>query len=256
MSFREISVIKGWPETMVVLREWRTRPLSVVLPWFMLSFFIAVGMLLLTYLIALASTPDPTKPTMPFEMATDPMGFLRHIIRGNLLVLALHAVACLAGYITHVALPNAPTIGNRSLALAQRLTGIAALVFVPFATLFSIGTQSWVLGERLSTLSLHLHLGKGQVILSVVPHAVLELTAVFLPLAAWMIAARSGNWQELIAATLVTVCVAVPLILIAAEIEVRTWPRSVADLQQAYHPPDSITSRSSLERMVPISVKS
>ena len=44
-----------------------------------------------------------------------------------------------------------------------------------------------------------------QLILSVLPHALLELTALFLPLAAWLIASRRGEWNQLLAATLVTV---------------------------------------------------
>ena len=42
-------------------------------------------------------------------------------------------------------------------------------------------------------------------ILSVLPHALPELTALFLPLAAWLIASRRGEWNQLLAATFVTV---------------------------------------------------
>jgi len=37
------------------------------------------------------------------------------------------------------------------------------------------------------------------------PHAILELIALFLPLAAWIIASRRGEWEQLLAATVVTV---------------------------------------------------
>ena len=37
--------------------------------------------------------------------------------------------------------------------------------------------------------------------LTLLPHALPELFALFLPLAAWIIASRRGRWDELLAAT-------------------------------------------------------
>jgi uncharacterized membrane protein SpoIIM required for sporulation len=51
------------------------------------------------------------------------------------------------------------------------------------------------------------------------------LIALFLPLAAWIIASRRGEWEQLLAATLVTVAVAVPVLVVAALIEVYVSPR-------------------------------
>ena len=48
-----------------------------------------------------------------------------------------------------------------------------------------------------------------------------ELFALFLPLAAWTIASRRKAWNELLAATFVTVAIAIPIILAAAAVE--TW---------------------------------
>jgi uncharacterized membrane protein SpoIIM required for sporulation len=56
------------------------------------------------------------------------------------------------------------------------------------------------------------------------PHALIELTALFLPLAAWIIASRRGEWDQLLAATLVTVAIALPMLLVAAVIEVWVSP--------------------------------
>jgi uncharacterized membrane protein SpoIIM required for sporulation len=63
--------------------------------------------------------------------------------------------------------------------------------------------------------------------LTVLPHAVLELTAVFLPLAAFLTASRAGDWHELLAATIVTVSVALPMIIVAAILEAYVWPHSL-----------------------------
>ena len=61
-------------------------------------------------------------------------------------------------------------------------------------------------------------------VLTALPHALLELTAVFLPLAAWTIASRRGEWDQLLAATFVTVTMAIPMLLVSATWEVYVWP--------------------------------
>jgi uncharacterized membrane protein SpoIIM required for sporulation len=61
-------------------------------------------------------------------------------------------------------------------------------------------------------------------LLGLLPHAVPELTALFLPLAAWIIASRRGEWDELLAATLVTVLIAVPVLVVSALWEVYIAP--------------------------------
>ena len=59
-----------------------------------------------------------------------------------------------------------------------------------------------------------------RLILTLLPHALPELTALFLPLAAWLVASRRGRFDELLAATAVTVAIAVPALAVAALIEV------------------------------------
>jgi hypothetical protein len=58
-------------------------------------------------------------------------------------------------------------------------------------------------------------------------HALPELTALFLPLAAWLVAARMGAWSQLMAATIVTTAIAAPVLVIAAIVEVFVTPRFV-----------------------------
>jgi uncharacterized membrane protein SpoIIM required for sporulation len=96
-----------------------------------------------------------------------------------------------------------------------------AIAFVLAATLFSLGTQAYVLGGQASTLAAERHISPALLLLCLAPHAIPELTALFLPLAAWTIASRRNAWDELLAATLVTVAIAVPLLLVAGAIE--TW---------------------------------
>jgi uncharacterized membrane protein SpoIIM required for sporulation len=70
----------------------------------------------------------------------------------------------------------------------------------------------------------------------VLPHAIPELIALFLPLAAWILASRRGEWEQLLAATVVTVAVAVPVLIIAAFIEVYISPH-LFTLLTNIHPP-------------------
>ena len=61
--------------------------------------------------------------------------------------------------------------------------------------------------------------------LGLLPHALPELFALFLPLAAWTLASRAGRWEELLAATFVTTAIAVPILLLAGAVEVWVSPR-------------------------------
>jgi uncharacterized membrane protein SpoIIM required for sporulation len=102
--------------------------------------------------------------------------------------------------------------------------GPAAIVFVAAATTFSLCTQGFVLGNEAATLSQELAIGRATLMLTLLPHALPELVALFLPLAAWMIASRRGEWDELLAATAVTTALAVPVLVLTANVEVFLWP--------------------------------
>ena len=64
--------------------------------------------------------------------------------------------------------------------------------------------------------------------LTILPHAIPELVALFLPLAAWTIASRRDEWHDLLAATFVTVAIAIPMLVAAATWEIYVWPHILA----------------------------
>jgi hypothetical protein len=109
--------------------------------------------------------------------------------------------------------------------------GPAAIVFVTGATLFSLGTQGFVLGHQASTLAAELGLSAPLLIVGLLPHALPELTALFLPLAAWTIASRSGAWKDLLAATLATTGIAAPVLVATAVIETYVTPHVLLALR-------------------------
>lgn len=91
-------------------------------------------------------------------------------------------------------------------------------------TCFSLLTQALTLGVIASTIAFDLELSPGELLLTALPHALIELTAVFLPLAAWTMASRRGEWDQLLAATAVTVVIAIPMLIVSAAWEVHVWP--------------------------------
>ncbi len=102
--------------------------------------------------------------------------------------------------------------------------GPIAIAFVVCATTFSLSAQAYLLGDRLAAFARALHVAPALLLLAVLPHAVPELVALFLPLAAWIMASGRGEWDQLLAATLVTVAVALPVLLAAALVEVYLSP--------------------------------
>ena len=143
------------------------------------------------------------------------------------MVLALHATACIAGFIAGSSMPIAAAQRSGFSRWIHVKAGELAILFVCAVTIFSLSTQALYLGFQGSTIAFQLHISRAVLILSVLPHAILELTALFLPLAAWLIASRRGDWDQLLAATFVTVAVAVPTLILSVSIEVFVFPHLV-----------------------------
>ena len=221
MRTEELALVRGWADTQDTLRRWRARPLAAVGPWVLGSLVVAVLLLTATWVVALLSVPDPLVWAPRHQSAWHDYGF---ILYRNGLVLALHALACAAGFIAGSALPIVAE-GHRGWrrALHDR-AGRAAMAFVAGATIFSLTTQAYALGLQASSLADAHGVSPGLLLVTLLPHAVPELCALFLPLAAWMLAARRQAWNELLAATFVTAGIAVPVLVAAAAVEVWVSP--------------------------------
>jgi Stage II sporulation protein M len=109
-------------------------------------------------------------------------------------------------------------------ALDPRQGRSAGVAFVIAATGFSLVTQAYALGRGASSMAAQLGISPGLLLVGLLPHALPELVALFLPLAAWMIASRQKDWHELLAATLITVVLAVPVLVAAAFVEIYVTP--------------------------------
>jgi hypothetical protein len=224
VNVRQLALVQGMDDTRATLRRWNAAPLSAVGPWLLGAVAISAALLLTVLVIARASTPDVTGYLLPGLNTPRTLGSLGHVLFRNSLVLALHSMACLAGFIAGSSLPQqAEQYSGRWRTLHEK-AGPAAIAFVGAATTFSLVTQAYMLGSAASTISAQLDVSRGLLMLTLLPHALPELVALFLPLAAWIIASRRGAWNELLAATAATTAIAVPLLVLAASMEVYVWP--------------------------------
>ncbi|HEX4670316.1 MAG TPA: hypothetical protein VH275_10150 [Solirubrobacterales bacterium] len=212
-------------DTRETFDAWNERSWTVLRGWLALSVAIALALLTATWFVAGLLTPDITPIHLPGLTEPSDPGDLLPILWRNSLVLALHATACVAGFIAGASMPIAAAQRSGFSRWVHVKAGELAILFVCAVTLFSLGTQALYLGFQGSTLAFQLHITRLELILSVLPHALLELTALFLPLAAWLIASRRGEWNQLLAATFITVAMAIPALIVAATLEVYLWPQ-------------------------------
>jgi hypothetical protein len=224
----------GMEDTRATLAEWRSGNWRVLLGWFALSLTIALTLLAAVWVVSGLLTPDLTPWKLPGYSEPAQAGQMLPILYRNSLVLALHATACVAGFIAGSSMPLAAEQRTGFSRWVHVRAGQLAICFVTAVTLFSLMTQALYLGFQGSTLAFQLHISHLQLIVSVLPHAVIELTALFLPLAAWLIASRRGEWKQLLAATAVTVAIAIPMLVLAATIEVFVWPHILHSMSD-YH---------------------
>jgi hypothetical protein len=214
----------GMHDTREALETWSEGHWKVLRGWLALSVAIALTLLGAVWVVAGMLTPDITPIHLPGLTEPSEPGDLLPILWRNSLVLALHATACVAGFIAGASMPIAAAQRKGLSQWIHVKAGELAILFVCAVTLFSLSTQALYLGFQGSTIAYQLHVPIGLLLLSVLPHAIPELTALFLPLAAWLIASRRGEWNQLLAATLVTVLIAVPTLIFAATVEVYVWP--------------------------------
>ena len=223
MHASDLVLVRGFADTRATLGRWNERPGPVVGRWLVGSLAITLALLLSVWIIAMVSIPDPSARFLGTSDRPH-LGQVWHVIWRNSLVLALHAMACVAGFIAGSSLPLEAQRRSGAWRWIHEKAGPLAIVFVICATGFSLVTQAFVLGGGTASLAAMLDLGPGLLLLGLVPHALPELIALFLPLAAWMIASRRRDWHELLAATVVTVLLALPVLVLAAFVEVYVSP--------------------------------
>jgi hypothetical protein len=221
MRVNDFVLVQGMHDTKLALRRWNEHPWAMLRPWAALSLAIAVGLLAAVYVVAKLTTPDYTRYLIPGYNSDATFVDYLHVLYRNSLVLALHAMACVAGFMAGSSLPLSASKRSGMSRWVHEKAGPLAIGFVICATGFSLCTQAYVIGGSASSIAAELGTSPGHLLLALVPHALPELFALFLPLAAWTIASRRKRWNELLAATFVTVAIAIPIVVVAAAVE--TW---------------------------------
>jgi Stage II sporulation protein M len=227
MAAEQLVLVQGMRDTRATLLRWNAAPWAVLRPWLIGAAAVTAGLLGAVLVIGTIATPDSTPILLPGLNERATVGAVGHVLYRNSLVLALHAMACVAGFIAG---SSVPLEAQRYTGFAKKLhdrAGPLAIAFVIGATSFSLATQAYVLGSAASTLAAQGGVGVPLLVLGLLPHAVPELIALFLPLAAWIIASRRDEWHELLAATFVTVGIAAPVLVVAAFTEVYVSPHVI-----------------------------
>src|SRR4051812_46285939 len=107
MRSEQLALVQAWADTRVTLARWRRAPVAVVAHWAAISLAIAVGLLAATWALGSLLTPDLTPWAFPGITHPASLADYASILERNVLVLALHAFACIAGFIAGSSLPHA-----------------------------------------------------------------------------------------------------------------------------------------------------
>jgi len=226
----------GVRHTRSTLRTWQRSPGPVLARWLAGGAAAAVGLLAAVWGVSALDSGYQQVVVLRPPFAVGDAGNVLTVLRSNLLVLALHAMACVAGFIAGSSLPLQAGHRRGLSRWIHEHGGRIAILFVGAATAFSLSTQAFLIGHALAGVSGFLRVPPGLLLLGVLPHAVPELIALFLPLAAWIIASRRGEWEQLLAATVVTVALAIPVLVASAYVEVYVSPHVFTALTHI-HPP-------------------
>ena len=233
MGADDYVLVRGIRDTRGALTRWNDDPWPVLRSWAGWAMVVAIGLLAVVWVVSTLAPADPTRLLLPgLTEAPSPQDVLAVLFR-NSLVLALHATACVAGFIAGSSLPLTAARRSGFSRWIHEQARPVALGWVVLVTCFSLTTQAYVLGSGGSTLASQVHISSFLLVVSVLPHALPELVALFLPLAAWTIASRRGQWDDLLAATVATVAIAVPILVAAATWEVYVWPQLLIGLSPA-----------------------
>ncbi len=224
MQTSDLVLVQGIARTRETLDEWNERPWPVLGAWLAGSLAITALLLAAVWVVAINSVPDNWPLIFPGLHNEPTLEQVGQVLFRNGLVLALHAMACVAGFIAGSSMPLEAERHSGAWRWIHDKAGPLAIAFVTGATAFSLLTQSLALGTATGTLAEQLDLSPGLLLVGLMPHALPELLALFLPLAAWIIASRRGKWHELLAATFVTVLFAIPVLVASAFVEVYVSP--------------------------------
>jgi hypothetical protein len=101
----ELVVVQGLRDTRGTLSRWNARPFATIGPWFAAAAGICATLLVAVLVVAHFSPVDSTGYLQPGVTQPPQLSDVGDILFRNSLVLTLHAMACIAGFIAGSSLP-------------------------------------------------------------------------------------------------------------------------------------------------------
>lgn len=227
MRSEQLAVVAGWHDTRAAFTRWNNDVAGVVRTWMGTSLLVGIALLVATWVVGTWFASGSVATLDTFAGAADP----RHavgIFTNNLLVLAMHALICVAGYMATTTVAIAADDYAGWLRRVHLLARPVTFAFILVVTWSSFALQALTLGTAAPGVARAYDMEIWQLLLVVTPHAIPELVAVFLPLGAWLVIARRRAWNELFAASILATVVAVPLLAVAAIVEEYVTPLTIA----------------------------
>src|SRR3712207_4545967 len=106
VNSNELVLVQGMAATKATLAEWNRDPWGTLRTWLGWALLTAVGLLVAVYVVARLSTPDATQLIIPGVQRDATFDDAERVLLKNSLVLALHAMACVAGFLAGSALTH------------------------------------------------------------------------------------------------------------------------------------------------------
>src|SRR5207245_1031810 len=138
----------GVRHTRATLLAWQRDPGAVVGRWAAGAAVAAAGLLAAVWVVSSLDVRDQVMALRPPFVVGDGADVLA-VLGRNLLVLALHAMACVAGFIAGSSLPLQAHGRRGVLRWLHEHGGRVAITFVVAATTFSLSAQAYLIGRAL-----------------------------------------------------------------------------------------------------------
>ncbi|MGH3101464.1 MAG: hypothetical protein ACRDPU_10785, partial [Thermoleophilia bacterium] len=174
MKAEELAVVQGWGDTRRALGRWNREPLVVLWPWVRGALAVTAALPATVWLVATLSTPDPGVAPFPGLRSPGGPADFAFLLYRNGLVLALHAMACVAGFMAGSSLPVVAKGHSGVWRRVHDRAGPLAISFVIAATLFSLATQAYALGGNLSLMAYQMGISPFRLLTALLPHALPE----------------------------------------------------------------------------------
>src|SRR5258705_7830746 len=142
-SSEDFVVVQGLRDTRATFAMWHADHWRVLRPWFLGALGIAVLLLAAVWVVSKLVTPDPSPMSLAGVTHDASLEDAWPILYRNSLVLALHAMACVAGFIAGSSLPQVAESKSGIWKKVHDTAGPAAIAFVAAATTLSLSTPAY-----------------------------------------------------------------------------------------------------------------